>query len=265
MTPLELIVLAVVQGITEFLPISSSGHLVLVPALTGWNDQGVQLDVAVHVGSLAAVIAYFWRDTWAMTRGAVGFLGGRRDEGARMAGLVILATIPVIIAGLAFKIYVGDALRSVLVVAWTTIGFGILLWVADQWGRREIAVGTMTIRHAVLIGLAQILALIPGTSRAGITMTAARALGFERTEAARFSMLLSIPTTAAAGTLISVDLWRSRDLALQLDAAIGAFFAFVAAYVALAAMMAWLRRASLTPFVIYRLILGVGLLIWAYS
>lgn len=265
MTPLELIVLAIVQGITEFLPISSSGHLILLPALTGWSDQGLELDVAVHIGSLGAVIAYFWRDTWAMTKGAAGYLGGRRDEGARMAGLVILATIPVIIAGLAFKIFVGDALRSVAVVAWATIGFGVLLWLADQLGRREIAVGTMTTRHAVAVGLAQVLALIPGTSRSGITMTAARALGFERTEAARFSMLLSIPTTAAAGALISVDLWRSRDLALQLDAVIGAVFAFVAAYIALAGMMAWLRRATMTPFVIYRLILGFGLLVWAYS
>ncbi|WP_142849809.1 undecaprenyl-diphosphate phosphatase [Telmatospirillum sp. J64-1] len=265
MTPLELIVLAIVQGVTEFLPISSSGHLILIPAINGSVDQGLELDVAVHIGSLAAVVLYFWRDSWHMARGAVRFLGGHRDEGARLAWLVILATLPVILAGLAYKVVIGDGLRSVAVVAWATLFFGILLYVADRIGRTELAVEGMRMRHAWVIGFAQILALIPGTSRSGVTMTAARFLGFDRTQAARFSMLLSIPTTAAAGTLMGYEIWNSRDVALQLDAALAAVFAFISAYIALALMMAWLKRFSMTPFVVYRLILGVALLVWAYA
>ncbi|MGK2741399.1 undecaprenyl-diphosphate phosphatase [Tepidicaulis sp. LMO-SS28] len=265
MTPFELIVLAIVQGITEFLPISSSGHLILVPALTGWSDQGLALDVAVHVGSLAAVVVYFWADARAMLAGSVRFVQGKRDQDTRLTGLVLLATLPTVAAGLALHLYADEALRSITVIAWTTIGFGILLGLADWFCRRELTVENVTARHALIIGFAQVLALVPGTSRSGITMTAARALGYERTEAARFSMLMAMPVTAAAGALIILEIWQSRNYALQLDAVMAALFAFFAAWASLAAMMAWLRKFSMTPFVIYRLALGIGLLIWAHG
>jgi undecaprenyl-diphosphatase len=262
---LHIIVLAVVQGITEFLPISSSGHLILVPPLTGWDDQGLVIDVAVHVGTLGAVMLYFWRDVLAMTLGAGRLATGRMTEGARLALYVVLATIPVVIAGLLFKDFIAADLRSEEVVAWTTIVFGVALWLADRYGGHLRKLGALTLPHALVVGLAQALALVPGTSRSGITMTAARMLGYERTDAARFSMLLSIPTIIAAGTLVTRDLIAAGDVVLGADAALAAILSFAAALIAIAALMRWLRTASFTPFVVYRLVLGVGLLVWLYG
>jgi len=261
---IQLLVLALVQGITEFLPISSSAHLILIPHLFGWQDQGLMIDVALHVGTLGAVVTYFWRETLRMAGGGGSLLRGRYDGPARLLLLVIIATLPVIVAGFAFREMVSLHLRSATLIAGTTIVFGLLLYAGDRWGRRTEIMEAMTWRHALLIGLAQCLALVPGTSRAGITMTAALFLGYQRTEAARFSLLLSIPTTAAAGFLIGWELWQTGDFALQGDALLGAAFAFVAAWLAIGAMMAWLRRSSFTPFVIYRLLLGIGLLLWLY-
>ncbi|HLS69988.1 MAG TPA: undecaprenyl-diphosphate phosphatase [Kiloniellales bacterium] len=261
---LHLLVLAVVQGITEFLPISSSAHLILIPEIFGWRDQGLMIDVALHVGTLAAVVTYFSRESLRMAGGAISLAGGRYDGSARLLLLIVVATVPVVVAGFALREVVSLHLRSATVIAATTIGFGILLYVADRWGRRQSVVEGMTWQHAFLIGLVQCLALVPGTSRAGVTMTAALFLGYQRVEAARFSLLLSIPTTAAAGVLIAWELWQSGDFALQGDALLGAAFAFVAAWLAIGAMMAWLRRSSFTPFVVYRLLLGVALLLWLY-
>ncbi|MEO1613297.1 MAG: undecaprenyl-diphosphate phosphatase, partial [Pseudomonadota bacterium] len=190
----DLAILAIVQGLTEFLPISSSGHLALYPLLTGRPDQGLQIDVAVHVGSLFAVLLYFRADVAAAIRGGFRVLGGDvRSEEARLALLLILATIPVVIAGLALSLSgMGGALRSLAVIGWATLIGGVLLWAADRFGAE--ARDEWRWRDAALMGLAQCFALIPGMSRSGVTMTAARGLGLTRTAAARFSMLMSIPT-----------------------------------------------------------------------
>ena len=262
---LQLIVLAAVQGITEFLPVSSSGHLILVPALTGWPDQSLIIDTAVHVGTLGAVLIYFWRDIWSMLGGLSRLLHGRPDPGARLFGLLVLATIPVVAVGGAISYFDADeALRSVQVIGWTTLGFGLVLYVADRFFMTVRRLDQMRAGGAIAIGLAQVLALVPGTSRSGITMTAARILGFERRDAARFSMLMSIPAIAAAGVLKGVELYRGGDAQMTGDAVTVAILSFGIAIVAIAALMAWLRRASFTPFVVYRIGLGVGLLVWVY-
>ncbi len=261
MTLLQIFVLSVVQGITEFLPISSSGHLVLVPFFTGWSDQGLLMDIAVHMGTLGAVILYFWRDVFRMIGGLLLLFTGRLDPWGKVGLLVILATLPVIAAGVLLKEHVETVFRSVTVIGWTTLGFGIALFVADRVGMTVRRTEHLTWLDALFIGLAQVLALIPGTSRSGITMTAGRLLGMERTEAARFSMLLSIPTILGAGVLAGMDLAERGDVQLTHDAVVAAGLAFLSALVAIWAMMAWLRRASFTPFVIYRLLLG-GFLLW---
>lgn len=262
---LQIVVLALVQGITEFLPISSSGHLILVPALAGWPDQGLVIDVAVHVGTLGAVAVYFWRDVLAMLRGLRGIARGRPNSDSRALVMVILATIPVVVAGLALKIVYPDGIRSVTVIAWTTLVFGLVLYVADRWGGTERVLANMRVPHAGIIGLAQMLALIPGTSRSGITMTAARALGLTRIDAAHFSLLLSMPTILGAGLLLGVELYQTGDGTVTSDVLITGGFAFLAALVAIALMMRWLRHATFTPFVVYRLVLGVALLVYAYG
>jgi len=261
----QIIVLAVVQGITEFLPISSSGHLILVPIFADWPDQGLMMDVTVHVGTLGAVMVYFWQDLIAMISGLWRLVRGRRDPGATLAGLVALGTVPVLIGGYLMDKYVGDGLRSMVVIGWATLGFGILLFVADRMSMTVKRMEHVTIIDALTIGTAQVLALIPGTSRSGITITAARLLGFERAESARFSMLLSIPTIAASGLWLGLSLYEAGDVQLTQGVVMAAGFAFVTAILSIAALMAWLQRATFTPFVVYRVILGAALLAFAYG
>jgi undecaprenyl-diphosphatase len=261
----QIIVLAVVQGLTEFLPISSSGHLALVPMLTKWPDQGLPMDVAVHVGTMFAVVIYFWRDLWAMTVGLARFVRGKRDPAARLAIQIIVATIPVLAAAWAFERCVGDAVRVMTVIGWTTLVYGILLYAADRACLTVKRVEHATYGDALIIGMAQILALVPGTSRSGITMTAARLLGYERPEAAKFSFLMSVPTIAAGGFWLILKLREANDTALTDDALAAMALAFATGFVAIAFMMRWLRRSSFTPFVIYRLILGAVVLSLAYG
>jgi len=262
---LHIAVLAGIQGITEFLPISSSAHLVLVPVFTGWADQGLLFDVAVHVGTLGAVLLYFWRDVWAMLAGTTHLLRGRRDAGARLASNVIIATIPVIGAGYLFNEYYPGGLRGIEIIGWATLGFGILLYIADKIAMTVRRIEHLGIADALVIGIAQSFALIPGASRSGVTMTAARFLGMERTDAARFSMLLSIPAILGAGTLKGIELAQTGtpEFNMAILSAVGLSFAF--ALVAIALMMAWLKRAGFGPFVLYRVILGVFLLAVAYG
>ncbi|RMD60656.1 MAG: undecaprenyl-diphosphate phosphatase [Alphaproteobacteria bacterium] len=271
MSLLHILILSLVQGITEFLPISSSGHLILVwEGLARFSElppgqsesERLILDIAVHVGTLGAVCAYFWRDVTRMVGGLGRLLLGQNTPGARLTLHILVATIPVLVAGYLLKDTVETVLRDGRIVAWMTIVFGIVLYLADRSGMTVRRIEHMNIGAAVAIGLAQVLALVPGTSRSGITMTAARILGFERAEAARFSLLLSIPTILGAGTLAGLDLYRSGNVALGLDAAVAAVVAFVCALLAIALMLRWLRRATFTPFVVYRLILGAALLIW---
>lgn len=260
---LHIAVLALVQGVTEFLPISSSGHLILVPAVIGWPDQGLAIDVAMHVGTLGAVILYFHRDLWSMIAGLAGMRW--RDPGARLAGHLVLGTVPAVIAGFLLDRYYPGGIRGLEVIAWTTLGFGVLLFAADRLGMTVRRLEHLRSGDVIIIGLAQVLALVPGTSRSGITMTAGRLLGLERKEAARFSLLLSIPVILGAGALKGWDLYRAGDPQLTSDALLAAGMAFAAALVAITAMMAWLRRATFTPFVVYRVGLGGFMLAVIYG
>ena len=264
---LHLFLVAVVQGVTEFLPISSSGHLILLPALTGLADQGQAIDVAVHVGTLGAVMLYFRRDVAALWRGTLQLLRGRlASKEAYLAACLVVATIPVILAGLALSASrLDDALRSAAVIGWATLVFGLVLWWADRTGAQTRAAGDWTMRHALVMGLWQAVALVPGTSRSGITITAARTLGYERRDAARLAMLMSIPTILAAGALEAAEVIGQADTALLRDGAIGAGLAFGSALAALALMMRLLRSVSFLPYVIYRIVLGLGLLAWVYA
>lgn len=261
----HILVLAIVQGVTEFLPISSSGHLVLTSKVLGWPDQGLMIDVAVHVGTLLAVMLYFWRDLWLIASGLIRLATGRSGPGAKLAGHILIATIPVVIVGYFARDYVGEFLRNVEVIAWATIGFGVLLWIADRVGMTVRRVEHLGVGNALFIGLAQVLALIPGTSRSGITMTAGRILGMERSEAARFSMLISIPTILGAGVLASLELHAVGDVSLGRDVLLSMALAFVMGLISIAVMMRWLSRANFTPFVLYRIALGGVLLYWIYA
>ena len=265
MTLLQLAVIAVVQGITEFLPISSSAHLRLIPLLGGWPDQGLRIDVAVHVGTLLAVIVYLRRDCLAMAAGLTRLSAGLSDPGLRMILYLVVATIPVVIAGYAVNAWFGEVWRgSLALIGWSTLLFGIALYGADRVGPTIRRVERMNAVSALAIGVAQVLALIPGASRAGVTMTAARLLGYERRDAARFSMLMSIPAIIAAGTLAAVALIETGDAVVQTGALVAGLIAFVTALIAISLMMSWLMRASFAPFVVYRIVLGGVLLAIVY-
>ena len=261
----QLILLAVIQGLTEFLPVSSSAHLILLPALTDLPDQGPLIDVSVHLGSLGAVIAYFWRDVLGLFRG-LGHLAGRNDSfEARLVVFLVIATLPTLALGFAlYKIGLADTLRSAEVIAWATIIFGIVLYAADYFGKTARNLETMTYGNAVWVGLAQAVALIPGTSRSGITITMSRLLGFKRTEAARFSMLLAIPTISAFGLYTAMELAQSGSAVLQRDGILAALLAFASALLAITIFMRLLQRMTMLPFLIYRLVLGFGLLAYIY-
>ncbi|WP_439121933.1 undecaprenyl-diphosphate phosphatase [Marivita sp.] len=263
----HLLILALIQGVTEFLPISSSGHLILLPNLTGLTDQGQALDVAVHVGTLVAVVLYFWSDVKVVTTGVGRLARGRIDtQGAFWALCLLIATIPVVLCGLALKLSgYNDVLRSTAVIGWTMLIFGVVLYWADQSGPTVKKAANWSIKDAAIMGLWQALALIPGTSRSGITITAGRQLGYDRESAARLAMLMSIPTILASGTLLGVEVAQEANMAILRDAAIAAVFAFLAALAALTLMMRLLKSVSFTPYVIYRVVLGVILLIIAYT
>ncbi len=256
---LQIIVLALVQGITEFLPISSSAHLILVAELGIWPDQGLPFDVAVHLGTLAAVCLYFRSDLLTYLNSTLGAVSGRgMGDGFLEMLKVGAASVPVAIAGLLFKDDVEGAWRTMTTIATTTIVFGLLLGFADRMrGTRE----TLSWMDALLIGGAQMLALIPGTSRSGITITAALLLGLSRTRAARFSFLLSIPTIAGAALLTTLDLLATPEPARWLDLISGAALAGISAYLCISAFIALVERTGMLPYVIYRLLLGAGLLL----
>lgn len=265
MSPEQIIVLAIVQGITEFLPISSSGHLILIPVFTGWPDQGLATDVMVHVGSLVAVLAYFWRDCLSLLKGGLNLLRGKMTDDGRMVLYILAATIPAVAFGLFLKASGASAmLRSVEIIAWNAIIFGIVLYVADVVGKRIKSMEDMTLAPAMMIGVAQALALIPGTSRSGITMSAARLLGFERAEAARFSFLLGIPAIAAAGLVTMLEFLEAGE-GIPSDALWAAFLTFFSALAAIALLMAVVKRTSFLIFVIYRLALGLLLFALLYE
>ena len=256
----QIILIAIIQGITEFLPISSSGHLNLVHGLAGYNDQGLAMDVAVHVGTVLAVILYNLRVIKEMIISVLSLGKSHRDKfGVSLA--TIIATIPVVIAGFILNQNDGaiEWLRSIEVVGWATLIFGIVLGITDRsQGRRRFV--TITGSDALVIGFSQILALIPGTSRAGITMSAARMMGLSRRAAARFSMILSIPVILGSGLLKGLDLYAEGNLESISPLIIGGLLAMVIAFMSIGAMMAIIQRIGFMPFVIYRVILGLVLL-----
>lgn len=258
---LQVIVLAVVQGITEFLPISSSAHLILVPQLFGWPDQGLAFDGAMHVGTLTAVLWYFRRNLWPLTRDfGLSLRGQGLTRNGRLAWAVLIGTLPAAIAGLLLHDLVEGPLRSPKVIAATTIGYGLLLLLADRIGKQRRDEYTFRWQDAALIACAQALALVPGTSRSGVTMTAGLLAGLTRAAAARFSFLLSIPITALAGGYEILKLVQAGAPA-ELDMALlAAAVAAVSGYLAIAFLMRLLQSRGMTPFVVYRLLLGAYLL-----
>ncbi|HMB52839.1 MAG TPA: undecaprenyl-diphosphate phosphatase [Thermoanaerobaculia bacterium] len=262
MTPLQALILAIVQGVTEFLPISSSAHLILTPYLFGWEDQGLAFDVATNTGTLAAVMLWFRRDLVALARGVFG--SETTVEGMppwRFVAALAVGTLPVAIAGLTLAGWIETEARNPLLIAGTSIGFGLLLFAADRFGPRLRQVASVTLTDALIIGLAQAVALVPGVSRSGITMTAALALGLTRPAAARFSFLLAIPVgllaTGYDGLKFATGGVPQADL---LPMAIGLVGAAVSAYLVIGALLAWLERQTMTPFVVYRVLLGVVIL-----
>jgi undecaprenyl-diphosphatase len=261
-TLLQIVVLALVQGFTEFLPISSSAHLILVPQLTGWPDQGLAFDVAVHLGSLAAVVIYFRQDLNRMTLDWFASLGQRKLVGeSRLAWAVLWGTIPAGLAGFLLKDVVEDVLRSPMVIAWATIGFGVLLWIADRSAAQRRDEHHIGWKEVLVIGLAQALALIPGTSRSGITMTAGLMMGLTREAAARFSFLLSIPLILAAGSLLTVKLANAPGPVDWLALFIGTVLSGITAYLCIHYFLKLIGRTGMFPFVVYRLLLGAVLLV----
>ncbi len=254
----HIIVLALVQGLTEFLPISSSGHLVLVPQFFGWEDQGLAFDIAVHLGTLVAVLTYFRRDVATMAVAWARTLGGGSLKGdARLAWAVLVATIPAGLAGLLFMDLVEEHLRSPQVIAATTVGFGVLLWVADRFGakrRGEYAIGPLSV---LVIGFAQALAIIPGTSRSGITMTAGLIMGLSREGTARFSFLLAIPIILLASAVKLLDLLQS-EAPVEWDVlGLGTVLSALAAYACIHYFLRFVERVGMLPFALYRVALGV--------
>ena len=257
MTGLHIIVLAVVQGLTEFLPISSSGHLVLVPYLLEWADQGLAFDVAVHFGSLVAVCVFFREDILGVLRGTGQLLGGNlRLPQASMALAIGLGTIPAAAAGLLFASWIEANLREPSVIIYTLSGYGILMALADRLGKSERIIGDMRIRDAFVIGCAQALALVPGTSRSGVTITAARFMGFKRQDAARFSFLLSAPVILLATLYKGYELITGDAPVPWGELAIGALVSAVVAYLSIEFFMRFVSRIGLAPFAVYRLALA---------
>lgn len=263
----HIIILALIQGLSEFLPVSSSGHLVLAHHLLEgeganlcWSENRT-IDVAVHIGTLLSVLVYFRRDLLQMACGVCC----RKGEGLHLFKMVLLASIPVIIGGYVIHMLQPSLLCLLQVMAWMTLIFGIVLWIADKYFPDTRKLDGMGWKDAALIGLAQVLALVPGTSRSGITMTAARFLGFSRVEAARFSLLLAIIAIGGAGTLAGLDLFQSGNARLGLDSLIAALLAFVSGWVAIALMMKWLEKSSFTVFAVYRIALGALLLVLIYA
>ena len=257
----QIIILAIVQGLTEFLPISSSAHLILVPLVLKWPDQGLVFDVAVHLGSLCAVLVYFRREVAAMILAwSKSLADGESTANSRLAWWLIIGTIPAVLVGFAFKDIIETELRSPWVIAVTTIVFGLLLWVAD-WGKSKLRnESQLKLSDVVVIGCFQALALIPGTSRSGITMTAGLLLGLTRQGAARFSFLLSIPIIFASATLQTLDLLQASHaidwLALFLATGLSALSAGICIHL----FLGLIEKIGMMPFVIYRMLLGVVLI-----
>ena len=254
----HVVVLALVQALTEFLPVSSSGHLGLVGFFLGWPYQGLTFDLALHLGTLAAVLIYYREDLWRMTRAVLSRGDGEDDVRHRRLGWgLVVATIPALIVGASMGDAFAESLRLPVLIAANLIVFGVLLGAADRFGSKRRDIWTVHFRDALLIGLAQVLALVPGVSRSGITMTAGLALGLTRVDAARYTFLMSVPVTAAATAHGALTLFQSGE-AIDVPAlAVGVLIAALAGLGCIHFLLGFLRRAGMMPFVVYRIALGV--------
>ncbi|MFM2480334.1 undecaprenyl-diphosphate phosphatase [Celerinatantimonas sp. YJH-8] len=260
MTTMHVIILSLIQGLTEFLPISSSAHLILPSQLLGWTDQGEVFDVTVHLGTLLAVVIYFYKDVFGLLKAWFGSLTGKKaTPQSRLAWMIILATIPAVLVGALCSDLIESYARSAKVIAVTTIVFGLLLgWVDIKAPQRQDEYN-MGWKHALYVGIAQVLAMIPGTSRSGITMTAARQLGYTREASARFSFLLSIPVILGAGSLLAVQVAQSPITVPWHQLGLGLVVSFVSALACIHYFMRWVTQVGMIPFVIYRILLGIVL------
>ena len=263
MTMLHLLIVAAVQGITEFLPVSSSGHLALIPVLTGFEDHGRTVDVAAHVGSLIAVLTYFRKEVGLLVRGSLELMSG--TAGTPQAKLVVrlaVATVPVAIAGAILLVSgLADLLRDPIVIGWATILFGIVLLWADRKGETGRTIRELGMKDAIVVGLWQAVSLIPGASRSGLSITGARLCGFSRKDSVRIAMLMSIPTIVVAGFITGFDAHVREGIGALRESAVVAAFSFLSALIALHLMMRFLDRYRFTPYVIYRVFMGAGLLL----
>ncbi|CCQ09479.1 Undecaprenyl-diphosphatase [Pseudoalteromonas luteoviolacea B = ATCC 29581] len=262
MSLIEIIVLALIQGLTEFLPISSSAHLILPSQVLGWADQGLAFDVAVHFGSLVAVIIYFRKEVseilsaWFLSFGKQG-----TTEDSRLGWFIIIATIPALLIGYLVKDFVEIYSRNAWIIATTTILFGLLLWYADATAKQTKTIYQLNWKSALLIGFSQVIAAIfPGTSRSGITMTVGMMLGLNKQSAARFSFLMSIPIILAAGSYYTYKLIMESEAVDWFTIGTGTVLSFIAAYACIHFFLKVIERMGMFPFVVYRLLLGFGLI-----
>ena len=269
MSWLHLILLAIIQGLTEFLPISSSAHLILPAQIFGWPDQGPLIDVMAHFGSLFAVLAYFRKDVIDILKGFGDLLRRKLNVNSALALNLIISTPPALLLGFFLSVTdLDEAIRSPGIIAFTTITFGILLWLSDVWAKSDKPVSDLSWKGAVILGLAQSIALVPGTSRSGITMTAGRFMGLSREAAARFSMLMSLPIISALGLYATLKLMNAdaaEQTATLSNGLVVAGLSFITAYACIALFMKWVGRIGFFPFMLYRLALGAALLIWMFT
>lgn len=258
MDAIQALILGLLQGITEFLPISSSAHLILVPVLTGWMDQGVAFDLAVHLGTLLAVILYFHRDVTAVARDGVLSLIHRKTVGqSGLAWGLVIGTIPAGLAGLLLMDVIDTTLRSVAVIATTTLVFGLLLGLADRYGARCRTLGQIMLTDAFWIGVGQACALVPGTSRSGVTITVGLMLGLTREAASRFSFLLAIPIIVLAGGVKLVEAYQSSVMPDWSAFLLGAGVSFLMAITTIHFFLKWLNAVGFWPYVVYRIVLAI--------
>ena len=259
---IQLIILALIQGITEFLPVSSSAHLILVPLLTDWQDQGLAIDVAAHFGSLFAVVFYLRKDISRILIAGIDSIRNQEvtTQDSRLFWYLAIASLPVLAAGFLLRDFISAYLRDPLIIAYASIGFGLLLWYADAKGKRLRQIDSINLRDAILIGLAQTLALVPGTSRSGITMTAALMLGMDRTSAARFSFLMAVPIILAAGGYESLKLIQMNVGVDIVNFIVTALLSAISAFLAIHLFMKFLDKVGMLPFVVYRIVLGIVLI-----
>ena len=259
---IHLALLAAVQGLTEFLPVSSSGHLILFSKVMNFEDEGLMIDVALHIGSLFAVLIYFRKEIFSMLAAVLKtkLKPDFKSADNRLFYLLLFASLPAVLVGFYLRNAGMEFLRNPKVIGFNILFYGLLLYAADKFFKSRRDMKSMGLKDAILVGLAQCLALVPGTSRSGITITMARFLNISRVEAAKFSMLLSMPVIAGAGALEAYRLWASGDFSNMVSALYGVLFSFAASYAVIYLMMKWLKHYSFLPFVIYRVILGLCLL-----